>query len=202
MEPYNQPQNTPPEQNPYGFIMDTQHQPVKKPLGNQNSLMTRIMVAGAAAFVLLFIFIILNALVFNKKDPSAVLLTTVAAEQQEIARLSDLGEKGATDPATKNYVETVKLSTVTQQHELSAYLAKKKVKPALADLAAKKNTHVDTQLAAAAKSNRFNETFADTIKKNLVEYKSDLEKAYNSASNPTSKALLKRAFSSTSELLK
>jgi len=203
MEPYNQQQSPPPEHNPYGFIMDTQHQPQKKaPLGSQNSLMTRILIAGGGVFLLLIIFILVNALVFNKKDPSAVLLISIAADQQEISRLSETGIAGATDPSTKNYVETVKLTTITQQLELSAYLAKNKVKPLPSELAAKKDTQVDALLTAATKSNRFNEAFDEQIRKNLTVYKNDLEKGYNNASNATSKALLKKAFNSTADLLK
>lgn len=202
MDQYDQQQNTPPGHDPYGFIMDTQHQKVKKSLGDQNSLKTRIFVAAGAAFVLIFVFIILNALVFNKKDPNSVLLINIAAEQQEITRVSELGVKGATDPATKNYVHTVKLSVMTQQQELSAYMSKNGIKALPADLAAKKDTTIDDRLTAATKSNRFNETFDETIKKSLVEYKTDLEKAYNNASSPTSKALLKKAYNSTAELLK
>ncbi len=202
MDPYNQPSGTPQQHDPYGFIMDTQHQPQKKPLGSQNSLKTRIFVAAGAAFALLIIFVLVNALVFNKKDPSAVLLINIAAEQQEISRLSEIGIKGATDPTTKNYVETIKLSIMTQQQDLSAYLAKNNVKTLPIELAAKKDTRVDDLLTAATKSNRFNETFDEQIRKNLAEYKTDVEKGYNNASNPTSKALLKKAFNSTAELLK
>ena len=191
-----------PPHDPYGFIMDTQHQPKRKLQVNSNSLKTRLlMVVGIGMFVVIAAIVVMSILT-GQKEKSAVLLTSLAAEQQEIARIADLGLKDAKDPSVKAYAGITKLSIITQQTKLITYLGSKNVKIIPATLISKQDKSTDSEFTAAKANNQFDEVLTATLKKSLTAYASSLKTSYQSASNPTSKKLLTDSYTSTDYLLK
>lgn len=183
--------------------MDTDHRHKKKlSLPGGNSFKSRIFLLVGGGIALIIVIILASSLLFGGKESNAQALVSLAAKQQEIIRISDLGITGAIDPNVKALAQTTKLSVASQQKQLITYLASKKKKASAAQLAANKNTATDKELTAAAESNKFDEIFEQTIKAELAEYNEDVEKAYNSASNVTAKNLLKTSFVSTEYLLK
>jgi hypothetical protein len=197
------PQQTP-GNNPYGFILDTQHQPKKGliPNHNPNSTRSRILVALGAGTALVIVAIIAFSLISGGGDNNSQLLTSLAAEQQEIIRVADLGVKGATDPSTQALAEVTKLSVISQQNKLTTYLTDHGVKLAPTSLNTKLNKATDTTLTDATASNRFNDVFTETIKKSLTSYAANVKQSYDSASNTASKTLLADSYNSTNNLLK
>ncbi len=215
MNPNNQLPNTPqpdqpilpptpaePAHNPYGFIMDTEHQPKKKLQVNSNSFKARLLlVLGIGVFIIVGA-IIVSSIITGQREKNAVLLTSLTAEQQEIARVADLGFKDAKDPAVKAYAGIAKLSIITQQAQLVAYLGTKNVALGPVDLNNKLNKTTDADFMAAKANNQFDEVFTDTLKKSLNTYQVNLKTSYDGASNEISKKLLSDSFTSTSYLLK
>lgn len=203
MQPNNQ-QPAPPPQDPYHFIMNADHKSKKGllPSANHSSLKGRLLMALGAGTILIIAFILFSSLVLGSKDKNAQTLIGVVAQQQEIVRVSDIGLKSATDSSTKDFAETVKLSVLSQQSELTKYLTKQKQKMTPLQIAAKKNAQTDADLTAALKNNRFDDLFKETMLSSLNEYKTALAKSYDSASNATIKTILKNSYSSTETLLK
>jgi hypothetical protein len=188
--------------NPYGFIMDAQNKPKRGLKPSTDSKGKRVLFAIVALVILLIVFKVGSSLLFGSKISNAQLLTTLVAQQQEINRVSDLGLRSASDPATTAYAETTKLSILTQQNKLLAYLKKKNVKITPLAMAALLNTKTDAALKTAYESNQFDAVYLTILRKELINYAASVKKDYATASNTTSKQILLDAYNSTVLLLK
>ncbi len=166
--------------------------------GKKSSLLLRIGLGVLTLIVLIFIY----NLVFGGGDKGAKLLIDLAAEQQEIARVADIGVRDAVGTEAKNIAVTTKTSVATQQKELTSYLIKKKQKITKEQLAIKKDKTVDKTLTEALENNRFDEVFLEVIKERLTDYSTHLETRYQASSNSTVKKILKSSYESTQNLLK
>src|SRR5690348_17277322 len=115
-----QPNNTPPAPPPaplpssspgeYDFILKTNTQP-KRGLGpnlSGTSSTQRLIIVIAIGLVLIMFFIILFAVIFKGDDSTSTQLTDLAQQQNEIARVADIGVNKAVSPATKNFAHTTK----------------------------------------------------------------------------------------------
>jgi len=207
MDP-NQPQpgqqpGTPPPQNPYGFIMDTEHQKKRGSLtGGNNSFRSRVLLLLGGATLLIIAVIVVSSLLSGKGSGNAQLLTDISGQQTEIIRVSGLGLKSATDPSTLALAETTLLSVQSQRSQLNGYLSKNNVKVTPELAAAYLNKETDKALASAMSSNKFDETFTKVIKDSLTTYLTSIEGSYLKASNEESKKILSDSFDSTKLLLK
>ncbi len=190
--------------NPYGFIMDTQHQQKKKVLsggGGGNGLKSRILVLIGGGIVLITLFILASSLLFGNKDSAAQLLLGVTAQQQEIVRVADAGIKNATDPSVTAFAQTIKSAVSSEQRELITLLGNAKTKVSPEILASRKSTRTDSELSTASKSNNYNETFNEIMRAYLNTYKAEIERSHTAASSAKTKELLKKFFDSTNTLL-
>lgn len=216
MDPQNNQPSAPPQPNqsfpppqspqqahdPYGFIMDTQHQPKKKLVPNDGSFKSRILMLVGFAAVLIIAIVLISTLLSGSKESNTQLLTALAAEQTEIIRVADLGIKGSTNPDTLAYVQTTKSSLTAEQVRLLGYLASKNVKVTPIILSSKLNKATDKALISATASNEYDTVLITTIKESLNSYSKHLAESYKIASNPESKLLLADSFKSTANLLK
>jgi hypothetical protein len=196
------PTTSPAPQDPYHFIMNTEHQPKKSFGPNPGSFKGRLLFVAGGGLLLIIALIMAFSLLFGSRENNSQLLTSLTAEQQEIIRVSDLGVLGATDPATKAFAETTKLSVMTQQQSLTSYLASKKVKVTTVILASKKDATTDTALTSATANNRFDDVFTEMLKARLASYATALKRSYDSSSNQASKKILADSYNSTTQLLK
>jgi hypothetical protein len=129
-------------------------------------------------------------------------LSELAAEQQEIVRIANLGIENAVGAETKNLAITTKLSVASQHEKLLDYLKDRKHKITKEQLAAKKDTSVDKALREAREENNYDSVFKEVIKEDLASYATNLEKSYQSATSTKAKNLLSESYDSTQNLLK
>lgn len=192
-----------PGNNPYGFIMDTAN---KKRGGmlptNPASTKSRLLFVVGGGLVLLIVISIFYSLLFGGKESNTTLFKSLAAEQQEIIRVSALGVEGSSDPTIAAYAQTTKLTVQSHRTKLLSYLVANKVKVPPAQLASKKNSKVDAALSAAKASNRFDEVFKETLVAELTSYATNIQTNYKSATGDTSKKLLATEYADVSLLLK
>ncbi len=190
--------------NPYGFIFDDQHPQPKKSMlkPGKNSMRGRILMVLGIGMVIIVVIVVGSSLLSGKKAGNAQQLTALVAEQQEIIRVANLGVAGARDPSTVALAETTKLSITTQQNKLLGYLKTRNIKITPLAITAKLNKSTTTELTNATANNTFDDTFTKTLQTELTTYQTNVKKSYDTASNPTSKALLKLSYSSSATILK
>jgi hypothetical protein len=211
MNPDQQPkQQTPPVPpttgatlNPYGFIMDTPHKSRKSMLKpNNSSTKSRVLFALGGLTILIIAASIFVSVISGSKQGSTQDLTKLAAEQQEIIRIADLGIKSGVDPGVVAYAQTTKSTVQSQQTKVTAYLVKNKIKLTPLLLNSQKNTKTDAALVAASAANRFDVLFKDTITAELTNYASNLKTNYETAKAKTTKDMLANSYANTALLLK
>ena len=191
-----------PPDNPYKFILDTEHQPKKSmSVTGKSAFKTKIFAVLGLGILLIIVIVAVNALFFNKEN-NATKLSSLAAEQTEIIRVADLGLKTATDGDVKGFAETARLSVQSHLNLLKAYLTKNSVELTPLILKSKLNSKTDAALTSAAAANRYDEVFKETLKTELKSYAVSIQASYKTASNETSKKLLSDMYDSIETLLK
>ncbi|CAN5416444.1 hypothetical protein BH10PAT3_BH10PAT3_0340 [soil metagenome] len=201
-QPFSAPPPAPQPNDPYHFILETQHKNKSSLRPSSNSLRSRLLVAVGGGAVLVFIIILATSIIGGGGKNNAQLLTGLVAEQQEIIRVSDIGIKSSADPDIQSFAETTKLSITTQQNKLITYLSSKNVALTPLMIAADADKTTDAAMDTAIKSNQFDAVFKDTLQKSLATYAVNLKKNYADASNPTSKTLLADSYNTIAVLLK
>lgn len=189
--------------NPYGFILETPH---KKKRGifkpNNNSTASRILFVVGGLFLLVIAASVLSSVLSKGSKDSVQTLTKLAAQQQEIIRIADLGIKGSIDPSLAAYAQTTKSTVQSHQTKVTGVLLRNKIKVTPLMLNAQKNTRIDTALVTASTANRFDTVYKDTLTAILTTYAADLKIDYNSTSTKSNKEIFGTAYNNTALLLK
>jgi hypothetical protein len=191
---------SPAPQNPYEFITNA-GKPQKSPGIGGNSTKTRLFVVLGGVLLLIIIGSIVASVLSSAGKGDLADLKNIAAEQQELIRLADLGKEKAGDSVTRNLAYNTSLSTTTQQQKLIAYLQTRGVKLTKEQLDVKKKATVDKELETAASNNRFDEAFSKLLNDSLLKYNQSLSSAYKSATGPKSKAVLEESFNNSVSIL-
>jgi hypothetical protein len=194
------PEQTPPPQSSYGFIMNPGSAPKRKLIPSGGSLKNRLVVAGAAGIVIM-ILIVLGVSLFTKSaGNNTQLLIDLAEEQQEVIRVSSFGAQ-ATDLNLRSQALTAQLSVESDQYALLGALKADGTKIKAKTLSLKKDPKTDAALASARAANLFDQTFATLLQTTLIQYRADTKKAYDSAHKPVSKQILANSYNSATTLL-
>ncbi|HSX53469.1 MAG TPA: hypothetical protein VLF90_03845 [Patescibacteria group bacterium] len=184
-------------QTPYDFILN--HSP-KKPGLFGGSFKNRVIFVAAGGIVLVIAAIIFASLLGGGGNASA--LVELSEQQQELIRVSTLGEKqSGASQATQNLAITTQLAVQTDQTKTLAQLKKTGHKVKSAQLNLKKNSSTDQQLAAAAQNNGFDAAFAGDLQTQLKSYRASLQQAYKASASQSEKNILRSSFNSASYLL-
>ncbi|MFZ1324393.1 MAG: hypothetical protein WAQ57_04520 [Candidatus Saccharimonadales bacterium] len=195
-----EPMNQVPQQNPYDFITNP-GQPGKKPGLGGSPAKTRLIIVIAGAVLLIVIISIVAMILSNAGKRDIPGLKSIAAEQQELIRIAELGKDRTTDATTRTLAYNTSLSTTTQQQKLIAYLDTRGTKMDKIQLGIKKDASLEAELESAAANNRFDEEFGKVLNASLLEYNDSLSKAYKSAAGPKSKAILEESFNNSVTIL-
>lgn len=174
-----------PQNNPYDFIVNTNHKPKRPLLPGGNSKQARIFVVFGGVLVLIIVGAIVMSLITAASSTGHKTLVEAAQQQTEIIRVSKIGVAKARDPVTLNLAVTTNLSLQSDQ---AALLKQVKVTPK--ELALGRSTKTDIALTTAEQSNQFDQVFTKTIQSQLATYRSTLKKAYDSSSSKKLKATL------------
>ena len=139
-----QPQN----ENPYGFIFEQgkQKQPRSlQPRSNSSKILLSIgFVAGVIIIVIIGLNLVLSVGKANNED-----LVTVRANQVELLRVIELGQKNVSDISLRNRIASMQASVSTDAYALSELLKKRDVKVESLKLNALKDEDTDEELESA-----------------------------------------------------
>jgi len=192
-----------PDANPYGFITNAPHQSKRaRPNIKNGSLRSRLLLIVGGGLVLIILIIVFSNILNGSKRANSTLLTSLAAEQQEIIRIAALGSASVTDPSVGAFATTAKSSVTSDQASLIAYLKTKNVRVTNAEINIQKDTSTDKAFDNAKANNNYDAVFSAKLKSSLTTYVKDIKKNYSRASNPTSKKLLSDSYNSATQLLK
>ena len=182
----------------YDFIIQTDHTPKKSSFGG--SLAMRIVLILLGLVLLIAAMVIIRSLL-TPKDTATTLATTLALEQQEIIRVSNLASQSATSQDIKDAAVTISTSVANDQTGTNAYLARNNIEINEKQLAAARDTKTDQLLADARASSTFDTTWKDTMTTQLSKYQNDVRALYAKTQNPAFRETLKKAFDNSKLLL-
>lgn len=195
----------PPEQSNhpsnYDFIMNPE-KPKRRslfPIGGSSKQRLLMLVAGILA--LLIILVLFFSMFLGGQNNSDKLLS-LAQEQTEVIRVSDIGVNKARESKAKNLAAATKLAVQTDHNATVERLKKLGKKAEAKTLSATKNTQTDQKLDTAAINSKFDETFVQTLQEMLVKYRTNVKSLYDSTGSSTEKQFLASSYDSTSLLLK
>lgn len=151
--------------------------------------------------MVLLIMGILLAVMSGGPSPTSVQLTTVAARQQELIRVSDIALKTSKSPATLATATTLKASLTSEQKQVLGLISDSGTKLEKGQLSIKQSKKTDETLNSAAQSNAFDSAYNDYLKNNLKAYQTELKELYALGGVKT-KAVATSAYDSTELIVK
>lgn len=200
----NQPHGPSTPSSPYDFIVNPAS-PAKKSgffSSQNNSFIKRALIILGVAVLLIILIIGLSRIFLGDRSANAKRLVDLAAEQQEIIRLTGLTNKNTSNPSLLALAQTTKSTVSYQQSSLLAYLKSKNVKYKPDQLDAKKDSELDKSLTRASDNNQFDKVFEEKLRLSLTNYQTSLKTSYKTASNSTSRKLLSDSYDSINLILK
>lgn len=173
----------PSNQNPYDFILNSNHQPQKQSFGSSKGPNKLLAIVGLLSVVVILVVVIVS-LVFSKSGGSAG-ISSVYAQQTEIIRILELGIQDTADTELKQQLSTLLLSVQSDARAISSVLGEEGTKQAKAEIALRKDAEIESALESARSAGTFDDVFLAAIKKQLVIYQKDLNTAFKQSSSDT-----------------
>jgi hypothetical protein len=187
-------------QTPYDFIMQSQNSNKSK-FGTGGSPKSRFIFLAIVGGVLFSLIIIVIAIVTSSGKSGTQSLISLAQEQNEIIRVSDIGVSKARTADAKNLAAITAYSFRSTQADTLALLAKQGHKLKTKDLALKQNSATDSELNTADLNNRFDETFKKLLATSLATYQQDVKHIYDTTSSKSEKTVLSTSYNGVSLLV-
>ncbi len=180
------------ENNPYDFITNpSQHTP-KSSInfgGGKNKIIITIVFAVVTLIVLfLGISFLLSISKANNED-----LITIRANQTELIRIIELGNKDATDTALKNRLASLQALVSSDESRLTDLMKKRNIEVTKIQLNSEKNEEVDSALESAKQQSNYDEVLLDEISNRSNEYYNALKSSLSEATTNTEKDVLNTA---------
>lgn len=189
------------ENNPYDFILNPE-KPKKTPVDLKANPKMMVMFIVFSLLVIIIAFAALSALIGSGSNTQKQNLVDMRLQQTEIIRVSEMAnDKESASDFTKNLALNIKLTILSHEQDTMSLLGKRgqdKVDAKI--LASSSNPKTDTLLNDAARQNKFNETYRNTLKSLLEQYQKNLQKSYDSG-NKNEQAQLKEMYDETKNLL-
>lgn len=148
----------------------------------------------------LLVLAVLYGVFFSGKTNDVDRIKSVIAYSHEISRISLAVQQGTKNTITKDLATTAEVVLSSQERELIKYLGERKIKIDQKSLILRQDKNTDSQLAAAAQNNNYDETYYSYLKSNLGSYQNELTLTYNGAGNKA-KTILSADFDSVDSLL-
>lgn len=165
----------------YSFLNEEAAKKSRVPkLPSGNSKMSRIVIV-CSGFILMIVFlaVLFNFLGRGSRQTQARMFS-LAAEQQEIIRVSDIGVQEARTTKVKTFANNTNLNMQSTQSQLTEIVKTYASAPKPADLKAKLNEKTDELFEVAKQNNRFDEVFSAQLTDQLLAYQKSLRAAKNS----------------------
>jgi len=195
----NQNQYAPPAGNKFDFILNDKQGAPRRfglPFGKLPRLVSLIIVA----VVVILLIVIGSSLLGKKSSVPTQDLEAIAAQQQEIIRVSGVAQSLLQQAQTINLDATTTTAITSEQKQLISYLSLNHVKIPDSVLNGDVNQSIDTQLNNARQSNSADQAYSSYLKQQLNTYQALINAAYPKA-GPNGKVLLQDSYNSTSVLL-
>lgn len=189
------------ENNPYDFILNPE-KPKKTPVDLKANPKMMVMFIVFSLLVIIIAFATLSALIGSGSNTQKQNLVDMRLQQTEIIRVSEMAnDKESASDFTKNLALNIKLTILSHEQDTMSLLGKRgQDKVDVKILASSSNPKTDTLLNDAARQNKFNETYRNTLKSLLEQYQKNLQKSYDSG-NKNEQAQLKEMYDETKNLL-
>lgn len=195
-----QPYQPPTPNGNYDFILNPAQPPKKRLFGGGSSLASRLLLVFGAIFVLVVILGIIIRLLTSSGGLDKPALLSVAQDQTELIRLSNVGVISSVSQTNKNFSITAQLAMASEQQALLTYLGSNGYKPNAKVLVLKQSAKTDEQLEIAKSSSTFDTAYTTVMEQYLLTYQRDLKLAYESA-GPSGKKVLGANYDSSALLL-
>lgn len=143
---------------------------------------TRIMVVVGGIGILLIIGAIFAAIIFGGRTDLSQELLRVAQRQQEIIRVSEIGEENARSRNTSVLATTTKYSITSSQQPVVNRLRSLGLQAPASILGATENDNTTDELEQANQANRFDEAFRENMAGQLDAYEQAIRTSAEHAS--------------------
>lgn len=189
-----------PSTNPYDFIMNENPKPKRRWLPGGNSKGQRLAIIAIIVVVILLLGIVLYGVFTASSSAGTADMVSAVQQQQEIARIADIGAAKARQTETK-YIAVMTAETMrSDQASLTAYLKKNRKKISSKELNATKSSATDSSLDKAEQANSFDSTFTATLAKELSAYQKTAKDAHDHTSSASAKKILEQMYAHTALL--
>lgn len=159
-----------PQGNPYDFIINPQNKGGR----GFGSMKQRLMIVALGGGVLLVMIIVFIALIGGGGGNSTNLVS-LAAQQNEIARIAAIGVEKSVSSNTKNLAITAQITIESSKQDTIALLQKSGKKIGDKQLTSSQNSEIDAQLSSAAAGGSFDATFNKILADKLTTYRANLQ---------------------------
>ena len=184
-----QPQN----ENPYGFIFDQGKQKQPRSLQPRSNTSKILMSIGFIAGVIIIVIIGLNVVLSIGKANNEDLIN-VRANQVEILRVIELGQKNVSDIDLRNRIASMQATISSDANSLSDLLKKRKVKIESLQLNALKDEDTDEALETALQNgNGHDEILLKKIEELSNSYYTSLKTAKTDVESKSESDILDKA---------
>jgi hypothetical protein len=189
-----------PQPNNYNFILETQKKPSRFSMMSPNSTKGRLIVAGGVVGLIIFLYVVLNA-IFGGTPSTLTEMSKLPAIEAEIVRMSSNASLKARSAPASNLAATAAHVLETDRQNIVKYLQSQNIK--LTELQARgaKNASNDKLLESAALNNKYDEEYLNYMKTALATYQAELKQQYQSASGENAKKVLNTAYGNAFLLL-
>lgn len=188
--------------NQYDFILNPQKPQKRNVLGGigGDPFISKILFIVGGAVVLMVMAALFINLLFGSKT-NVETLVALAQTEQEIVRLSSMGEDAA-DQSIRNAAITSQLSVTSHQRIWLATLNKHNRQIEDKELSLKRDASTDKKLTTARQTSTFDTTYATVMRSKLEAYATVLKTAHQGSSDAKDRAALSSQYDDVQLLLK
>lgn len=183
-----------PSSDPYDFIRQSGRPQSSSPLSSNTSSTSRIAIVASGAAVLIILAIVFIKVLSAPSDPTVALLTRLAQQQTELARVAAEPAQGTAAQPTLNFAMTTSLTLQSDQQSLLGMLASAGKTPDPAVLSATQNATTDTTLTTAKANGNYDTTFVNIAQNQLTTYQQTLTQTFKAAKSSKEKQWLTDAY--------
>jgi hypothetical protein len=186
--------------NPYEFFMS---QPVKTTaqLNNGSNFKHRLLIALSGGVILVLVAVVALNLILSGGNKGAEAMYQVAATQQDIIELTELGSSNIRDQQLLNLSATINAVANSHSVETKSSISKSSFsKNSTVKIKALRDTKYKATLEEAKIKGTYDDTYKAILSNRLDLYRTQLQSAYASISGQKLKKQLEKEYSQTNEL--
>lgn len=190
-----------PQRNPYDFITQPPS-PKKGGLLGSSGKKQRIIIVVVIVLILSLLAAVVIALLGQSGNQLKADYLSLAQQQAEIIRISDIGVSKASRSDAKNLAVNTKLSLLSEQTAILGLAKKAGANTDSKILGLGKDAKTDAALTAAAQTNQFDAEFTKLLQVKLKEYQKSLQKIYDASESQADRDTLSKSYKNTETLIK